>query len=102
MPPTHPSDLLHLAREGRLYDLLTAYRPDLHDAHWGQLLDAAARAGRVPIVVWLVRLRALMGAPVDPVELPPDADSRVVDVCRQIREVDEALTPNPWILLGSG
>src|SRR5690554_2521480 len=88
----HPSDLLHLAREGRLYALLTAYRPSIHDPHHGQLLDAAARAGRVSVVVWLIRLRALQGTPVDPVAvLPPDADPRVVDVCRQIRVVDDAL-----------
>lgn len=88
----HPSDLLRFAREGRLYDLLTAYRPDVHVPHWGQLLDAASRSGRVSVVVWLIRLRALQGKPCDPVAvLPLDADSRVVEVCRQIREVDEAL-----------
>lgn len=88
----HPDDLLRFAQEGRLYALLTAYRPDTHDPHWGQLLAAAARAGRVSVVVWLIRLRALLGRPCDPVAvLPPDADSRVVEVCRQIRDVDAAL-----------
>lgn len=52
----------------------------------------AARAGRVSVVVWLVRLRALLGTPVDPVAvLPLDSDPRFVEVCRQIREVDDAL-----------
>lgn len=90
--PAQPSDLLRFAREGRLYDLLRAYHPDVHDPHWRPLLDAAARAGRVSVVVWLVRLRALQGKPCDPVAvLPPDADPRVVEVLREIRVVDEGL-----------
>lgn len=44
------------------------------------------------MVVWLIRLRALLGRPCDPVAvLPLDAEPRVVEVCRQIREVDDAL-----------
>lgn len=75
-----------------LYALIRAYHPGVHDAHWRPLLGAAARSGRVSVVVWLIRLRALQGKPCDPVAvLPLDADSRVVEVCRQIREVDEAL-----------
>lgn len=86
-----PPDLLRYAREGYLYYLIEAWRPE-HAPYWGQLLDAAARAGRVSVVVWLVRLRALEGQPVDPVTvLPADADERVREVCRSIREVDEAL-----------
>lgn len=84
MPHAHPSDLLTFAREGRLHALIQAYHPGVHDPHWRPLLDAASRAGRVSVVVWLIRLRALMGAPVDPVELPPDADPWVVEVLREI------------------
>src|SRR5690606_41972560 len=75
-----------------LYALIRAYHPGVHDAHWRPLLGAAARSGRVSVVVWLIRLRALQGKPCDPVAvLPLDADSRVVAVCRQFREVDVAL-----------
>lgn len=90
--PAQPSDLLTFAQEGRLYALLRAYHPDAHDPHWRPLLDAAARAGRVPVVVWLIRLRALLGRPVDPMAvLPVDAAPRVVEVLREIRVVDEGL-----------
>jgi hypothetical protein len=78
-------DILTLASSGRLYALIQAYNPSDHDPHWGALLDVAARHGRVSVVVWLVRLRALQGTPVDPVAvLPEDAHPRVREVLGEI------------------